>query len=86
MQETAQRNVSLTSARTGLSDVGAEKTNREPSKPGASHSDAATDFSQARRQPVHVFALSSFALSAETVALPVIRNTYPRAHKVARSN
>jgi hypothetical protein len=29
---------------------------------------------------------SFFELSAETVALPVIPNTYSRAHKAARSN
>jgi len=27
-----------------------------------------------------------FEVSAETVALPAIRNTYPRANKAARSN
>jgi hypothetical protein len=35
---------------------------------------------------LHFFALSFFELSAETIALPVIPNTYPRAYKAARSN
>jgi hypothetical protein len=45
-------------------------------------------FEKQRRQSslFAFFALSFFVLSAETVGLPVIPNTYPRAHKAARSN
>ena len=42
-----------------------------------------------KKAPALTFAFSFLIflqLSVETIALPVIRNTYPRAHKAARSN